>query len=109
MANTLVELSNVTKSFGPVDVLMGVNFKVEEGKVTALVGDNGAGKSTLIKGLSGVQPHDGGTVSFAGQKLRQIAASGIVTGHRSGLPRTWPSAKTWTSWNTCSPGREEST
>ncbi len=82
MGTTLVELSNVTKSFGPVDVLKGVNFKVEEGKVTALVGDNGAGKSTLIKGLSGVQPYDGGTVSFAGQEVslrtpRQASSLGI--------------------------------
>ena len=82
MATPLIELSNVTKSFGPVDVLKGVNFSVEEGKVTALVGDNGAGKSTLIKGLSGVQPYDGGNVSFRGEEVhirspRQASAMGI--------------------------------
>lgn len=82
MATPLIELSSVTKSFGPVDVLKGVNFTVEEGKVTALVGDNGAGKSTLIKGLSGVQPYDGGTVTFRGEEVhirspRQASAMGI--------------------------------
>jgi D-xylose transport system ATP-binding protein len=65
----LVELSGVTKSFGPVDVLKGVDLIVESGKVTALVGDNGAGKSTLIKGLAGVQPYDGGEVRFSGQRV----------------------------------------
>jgi len=56
MSTPLVQLSGVKKSFGPVDVLKGIDLKVYPGKVTALVGDNGAGKSTLIKGLSGVQP-----------------------------------------------------
>ncbi|MBU6150193.1 MAG: ATP-binding cassette domain-containing protein [Chloroflexi bacterium] len=69
MTTPLVELVGVTKSFGPVDVLKGVDFRVETGKVTALVGDNGAGKSTLIKGLAGVQPYDGGEVRFAGQRI----------------------------------------
>jgi D-xylose transport system ATP-binding protein len=63
----VIELSGVLKSFGPVDVLKGVDFKAYGGKVTALVGDNGAGKSTLIKGLSGVQPYDDGVVKFDGE------------------------------------------
>jgi D-xylose transport system ATP-binding protein len=44
----IIELQNVRKSFGPVDVLKGVDMKIHAGKVSALVGDNGAGKSTLI-------------------------------------------------------------
>jgi D-xylose transport system ATP-binding protein len=64
-----VELAGVKKSFGPVDVLKGIDLKVYAGKVTALVGDNGAGKSTLIKGLSGVQPYDEGVVKFEGQEV----------------------------------------
>ncbi|MCS0500621.1 ATP-binding cassette domain-containing protein [Protaetiibacter mangrovi] len=70
MADTpLIELTDIVKSFGPVSVLKGVNLKAYPGKVTALVGDNGAGKSTLIKGLAGVQPYDGGTVSFEGRTV----------------------------------------
>jgi len=65
----LIELSGVKKSFGPVDVLKGIDFKAYAGQVTALVGDNGAGKSTLIKGLSGVQPYDEGVVKFAGEEV----------------------------------------
>ncbi len=63
----VIELSGVTKSFGPVDVLKGVSLTAYAGKVTALVGDNGAGKSTLIKGLAGVQPYDNGVVKFNGE------------------------------------------
>ncbi len=82
MSTPLVELSGVKKSFGPVDVLKGIDLKIYAGKVTALVGDNGAGKSTLIKGLSGVQPYDEGVVKFAGEEVnittaRQSGAMGI--------------------------------
>jgi D-xylose transport system ATP-binding protein len=65
----IIELKDVRKSFGPVEVLKGVNMTVFPGKVTALVGDNGAGKSTLIKGLSGAQPYDSGDVSFEGAHI----------------------------------------
>ena len=59
--SAILEVKGVTKSFGAVDVLQGIDFSVEAGSVTALVGDNGAGKSTLIKGLAGIQPFDSGT------------------------------------------------
>jgi D-xylose transport system ATP-binding protein len=65
----IIELKDIRKSFGPVDVLKGVNMRVYPGKVSALVGDNGAGKSTLIKGLSGAQPYDAGEVLFEGQPV----------------------------------------
>jgi D-xylose transport system ATP-binding protein len=82
MDTPVIELSGVKKSFGPVDVLKGVDLKAYAGKVTALVGDNGAGKSTLIKGLSGVQPYDEGVVKFNGEAVnihdpRQAGAIGI--------------------------------
>lgn len=64
-----IELVGVTKSFGAVDVLKGVNFEARAGQVTALVGDNGAGKSTLIKGMAGSQPYDGGEVRFEGRTV----------------------------------------
>ena len=66
----ILEVRGVTKSFGAVDVLQGIDFSVEAGSVTALVGDNGAGKSTLIKGLAGIQPFDGGTILFEGKEVQ---------------------------------------
>ncbi len=65
----ILEVRQVTKSFGAVDVLKGIDFEVIPGTVTALVGDNGAGKSTLIKGLAGIQPFDSGEVTFEGVKV----------------------------------------
>jgi D-xylose transport system ATP-binding protein len=69
MDEPLISLTGVKKSFGPVDVLRGVDLRAYPGKVTALVGDNGAGKSTLIKGLAGVQPYDEGQVVFDGEPV----------------------------------------
>ena len=65
--SALIELRDIRKSFGPVEVLKGVDLQVHPGRVSALVGDNGAGKSTLIKGLAGVQSYDSGEVLFDGQ------------------------------------------
>jgi D-xylose transport system ATP-binding protein len=69
MSSPVVQLVDIKKSFGPVDVLKGIDITCLAGQVTALVGDNGAGKSTLIKGLSGVQPYDSGKVIFAGEEV----------------------------------------
>src|SRR3954452_16804303 len=67
MVAPIIELREIRKSFGPVEVLKGVNLKIYPGQVSALVGDNGAGKSTLIKGLAGVQPYDSGEMIVEGQ------------------------------------------
>lgn len=69
MSSPVVQLVDIKKSFGPVDVLKGIDITCYAGQVTALVGDNGAGKSTLIKGLSGVQPYDSGKVIFGGEEV----------------------------------------
>lgn len=70
MAETpLLQLKNVYKNFGAVEVLKNVDMDIHAGQVTALVGDNGAGKSTLIKGVAGIYPFSDGEVYFAGQKV----------------------------------------
>lgn len=65
----LVRVSGVTKHFGGVQALRGVNLEVLPGEVHALLGENGAGKSTLIKILSGVHRHDGGRIELAGREV----------------------------------------
>jgi ABC-type sugar transport system ATPase subunit len=67
----LLEVDEVTKSFGQVSVLRGVSLTVAPGQVTALVGGNGAGKSTLIKTIVGVHPPDSGSMRFKGVSYRQ--------------------------------------
>ncbi|NQX10796.1 sugar ABC transporter ATP-binding protein [Microbacteriaceae bacterium VKM Ac-2855] len=62
-------MRGITKRFGAVHALDGVDFDVDAGEVVALVGDNGAGKSTLIKVLSGVHPADSGSIAFRGREV----------------------------------------
>ncbi|MBP6491788.1 MAG: ATP-binding cassette domain-containing protein [Clostridia bacterium] len=57
MANILLEMKNITKTFPGVKALDNVNLAVEEGEIHALVGENGAGKSTLMNILSGIYPY----------------------------------------------------
>ncbi|HET6735540.1 sugar ABC transporter ATP-binding protein [Mycobacterium sp.] len=63
MAETLLECSGISKSFGGVPILNAVTLRLEPGTVTALAGENGAGKSTLMKIISGQYSADDGTVS----------------------------------------------
>jgi D-xylose transport system ATP-binding protein len=65
----LLELRNITKSFGSVQALDGVDFEVRRGEIMALVGDNGAGKSTLIKCVAGTHAFDSGQILFEGQEV----------------------------------------
>lgn len=56
----IIQLEDVTKSYGAFDALRGVNLEIDQGEVLCVLGDNGAGKSTLIKILSGLhQPTSG--------------------------------------------------
>jgi ribose transport system ATP-binding protein len=65
----LIRVAGVTKKFGGVQALRGVNLEVLPGEVHALLGENGAGKSTLIKILSGVHTYDEGAIEIVGQKV----------------------------------------
>ncbi|GDX15989.1 ABC transporter ATP-binding protein [Actinomycetes bacterium] len=69
MSSPILSLRGINKSFGPVNVLKGVDFDTYAGKVTALVGDNGAGKSTLIKCIAGIYTPEAGDFLFEGQKV----------------------------------------
>lgn len=65
-----VELVDVTKNFGGVQALRGVNMTIAKGEVTAIVGDNGAGKSTLIKCLSGLHQPSSGKILLGGKEVK---------------------------------------
>jgi Cu-processing system ATP-binding protein len=65
----MIEISALAKSFGPVDVLRGVDLTVRRGRVMAIVGPNGAGKTTLIKSVLGLTHPDSGAISVDGARI----------------------------------------
>lgn len=65
----LVEMKGISKAYGGVQALQGVDLAVYPGEVHALVGDNAAGKSTLVKILSGAVAMDEGSILFEGQAV----------------------------------------
>ena len=88
-AKVILELRNVDKSFGPIDVLHEISLKVREGEVLCLLGDNGAGKSTLIKALAGVHTPTRGEILMDGESTsfsspREAQERGIATVHQFG-------------------------
>src|SRR3954462_15340267 len=65
----LLQIRDLSKSFGSVQALSDVDFDVQPGEVMGLVGDNGAGKSTLVKCIAGTHSADGGEVLFQGSEV----------------------------------------
>lgn len=66
----ILEFRGISKSFAGVKALSDISFKIERGKVHALMGENGAGKSTLMKILSGAYSKDSGEIFFQGELAR---------------------------------------
>lgn len=66
MTAPIIDVHNLTKSYGPVQAIRGVSFSVQEGEVFGLLGPNGAGKTSTVEILEGLRPPDGGTVSVCG-------------------------------------------
>jgi ABC-type sugar transport system ATPase subunit len=86
-APPLLQLRDVSKSFGAVHALVDINLDIPAGAVTALAGDNGAGKSVLIKCIAGIYTPDSGRIVWEGKPVhlrspRESAALGIETVHQ---------------------------
>ena len=68
--NSLLDISSIAKSYGPVVALKNANLEVQPGEIHALLGANGAGKSTLVKILTGVITSDNGTIKLHGKEIK---------------------------------------
>lgn len=87
VTQTILALSQVSRSFGPIEVLHGVDIALRPGRVHALIGENGAGKSTMMKIMAGYQPPTAGQVLLHGDpvvfdSLGEAEAQGISLIHQ---------------------------
>ncbi len=85
-ARNLLEVKGVTKRFGGLQALAGVDLEVREGEIFGLVGPNGSGKTTLINVISGFYPLTSGTITVDGQEIGRAPAHDIA---RRGVARTY--------------------
>ncbi len=87
MADAILTMEEIDKSFPGVHALDHVHFDVRSGEVHALMGENGAGKSTLMKVLTGIYTKDSGTITYEGKEVefantREAQDAGIVIVHQ---------------------------
>ncbi len=82
----LLEVRGVTKRFGGLQALAGIDLEVREGEIFGLVGPNGSGKTTLINVISGFYPLTDGTITVDGIEIGRVPAHDIA---RRGVARTY--------------------
>ena len=68
----MIELENITRSFGSLQVLKGISLKVERGEVISITGPSGAGKTTLLQIMGSLDKPDGGRVLYDGQDITRM-------------------------------------
>lgn len=74
----MLEIKNLQVYYGAIHALKGINFRLDEGEIVALIGANGAGKSTTLNSISGLQRPKSGEILFEGQALTQVPPQLIV-------------------------------
>ena len=65
----MIEFQNITRSFGAVRAIAGMNLKIERGEFVVLIGASGSGKSTLLKMINRMESHDSGKILFKGEEI----------------------------------------
>lgn len=74
----LLDLQNLSVSYGGIKAVKGINLEVPEGKVVTLIGANGAGKSTILRSIVGLVKASGGSIKFDGEELTGRSTNEIV-------------------------------
>ncbi len=91
MAKVVLEVKNLKKYFGGLKAVNGVDFKLHENEIIAIVGDNGAGKSTIIKTISGVYQKTSGQIFING---KEVEINSTIDSRRNGIETVYQSEGT---------------
>ena len=90
MSEAIIEVEDVTKSYGGVVANRGVSLSVPRGSITGLIGPNGSGKTTLFNSIVGHHPIDAGSIRFEGREISRLRVPAIA---RLGLLRTFQTTR----------------
>ena len=69
---SILEVNNVSKSFGGVKANVDISMSVDKGKIVGLIGPNGSGKTTLFNSIVGTYPIDQGSIKFNGKEVSEL-------------------------------------
>jgi len=96
MSDIIIDVRNVSKSFGGVKANTDISMQVRRGGITGLIGPNGSGKTTLFNSIVGYHPIDGGSIKFEGQEISKLPVQKIA---RLGLLRTFQQTRIYGAMN----------
>jgi branched-chain amino acid transport system ATP-binding protein len=94
--NKIIEVKNVSKSFGGIKANADITMSVKEGSITGVIGPNGCGKTTLFNSIVGYHPIDEGSIQFDGREISKLRVGDIV---RLGLLRTFQQTRIYGKMN----------
>lgn len=82
----MLEVKNLSVSYGAIEAVKNVSFEVNEGEVVALIGANGAGKTSILRTISGLVKASGGEIIYAGSDITKVPARKIVADGLAQVP-----------------------
>ena len=94
--NAIIEVHDVSKSYGGVKANTDVSMQVQKGGITGLIGPNGSGKTTLFNSIVGYHPIDKGSIKFEGKEISKLQVPDIA---RLGLLRTFQQTRIYGAMN----------
>jgi len=94
--DTIIEVTDVSKSFGGVIANKDISMRVEKGSITGLIGPNGSGKTTMFNSIVGYHPIDSGSIKFEDKEISKLQVPQIA---RLGLLRTFQQTRIYGDMN----------